>query len=403
MALELLLVMEKKEGRNYQRIPLNGTHYKAYLQGLPAPVAAVLCRAADEALVEQLVKGGFGWLRDADKPFELLDDRHYPLLRQWMGGVLQELKPLAPAVKYLFYLPPTEAYHSTAIRPASISTASPGLQFMLEKQAGRLYLRVMVVVNSGVFPLGDFHQWGPFLRSGNEFFLLKKEDREVLDRHHSGELEAREEGLPRFMAEVVRPLADRYPVNMDAVIRLETIDDQPLGRVYVSELNENFLMIRPKWLYADEEIEEDEEAETRVEREDRVLVIARKKEEEGRLTDALKGLHPKFGGQNNGYYYLNFKEALEKNWFLRFYQLMQEMDIPVLGMNQLRKFKYNTNVPSFEIVAGKGIDWFDLLIRVRYGELVVPLADLRKAILGKQEFILLADGSLGMLPKEWLE
>src|SRR5258708_37906157 len=82
---------------------------------------------------------------------------------------------------------------------------------------------------------------------------------------------------------------------------------------------------------------------------------------------------------------------------------MQEMDVPVLGMNQLRKFKYNTNVPSFEIEAGKGIDWFDLMIRVSYGELVVPLADLRKAILGRQEFILLSDGSLGMLPKEWLE
>src|SRR5579871_4030629 len=77
MALELLLVMEKKEGKSYQRIPLTGSHYKAYLQGLPAPVAAVVRRAADESLLELLVRSGFGWLRDADKPFENLDDRHY--------------------------------------------------------------------------------------------------------------------------------------------------------------------------------------------------------------------------------------------------------------------------------------------------------------------------------------
>ena len=403
IALELLLVLEKKEGRSYQRIPLSGNHYKSYLQTLPGPVGAVLRRASDEVLVEQLVKGGFGWLRDADKPFELLDERHLPILRRWMEDVLQELKPLAPAIKYLFYLPPTEAYHSTAVRPAAISAASPGLQMVLERREGKVYLRVLVKIDNGVFPVDDFHSWACFLRSGNEFFLLKKEDLRVLDRYRAGDLEAREEGLPRFMAEVVRPLAERYPVNMDAVIRFERVDEAPQGRVYVSELNENFLMIRPKWLYANEELDDDEELETRVEREDRVMLVARKKEEEGRLTAALRGLHPKFEGQSNGYYYLNFKEALEKSWFLRFYQLMQEMDIPVLGMNQLRKFKYNTNVPSFEMIAGKGIDWFDLTIRVSYGDLVVPLAELRKAILGKQEFILLSDGSLGMLPKEWLE
>src|SRR5882672_3521542 len=82
---------------------------------------------------------------------------------------------------------------------------------------------------------------------------------------------------------------------------------------------------------------------------------------------------------------------------------MQQLDIPVLGMNRLRKFKYNTNVPKLELTAGKGIDWFDLTIRVSYGDQVVPIHELRKAILGRQDFILLADGSLGMLPKEWIQ
>jgi superfamily II DNA or RNA helicase len=403
VALELLLVMEKKEGRSFQRMPLSGGPYRSYLPTLPGPVGAVVRKAADEVLIEQLVKAGYGWLRDADKPFELLDERHLPTLRRWIGGVLEELKPLAPAIKYLYYLAPGEAYHSTAIRPASLSTASPGLRFELERHGVWLRLRVMVSINNGVYPLDHFHQWACFLRSGNEFFVLKAADREVLERFAAGELESREEGLPRFLASVVRPLAAQYPVNMDAVIRMERIEEAPRGRVYVSELNENFLMIRPKWLYASEELEEDDSHETRVEQEDRVLIISRRKEEEERLSTALRALHPKFGHQSNGYYYLNFKEALEKSWFLRFYQLMQDMDIPVLGMNQLRKFKYNTNVPVFALTAGKGIDWFDLTVRVSYGDLVVPLADLRKAILGRQEFILLSDGSLGMLPKEWLE
>lgn len=403
LAIELLLVMDKKEGRSIQRIPLSGHHYKTYLQGLPAAVGAILGQLTDDALVGALVSGGYAWLQDADKPFDLLDERHYTVLREWVGGVLEELKPLAPAIKRLYYLPAGEAFFSGSIRSAAISTATPYLQFRLERVGGRLALRCSVAINNGVFPLADFQQPAYFLKSGNEFFILKKEDRAVLHRLEEGDFQVREEGMPRFMAMVVGPLAERYPVDLSAVIRTEIVDEWPQGRVHVSELNENFLLIKPGWMYSDLEVEAGEEAETRVEREDRILMIQRKKEEEGKLMAALVALNPKFESQRNGYYYLSFKEALHKSWFLQFYHRMQELDIPVLGMNKLRKFKYNTHTPTFEITAGRGIDWFDLTIRVSYGEQVVPLSELRKAILGKQEYILLADGSLGILPKEWVE
>jgi superfamily II DNA or RNA helicase len=403
LSVELLLVMEKKEGRSYQRIPLTGALYKTYLPSLSPAVAAVIRKLADEALLECLVKGGFAWLRDADKPWDSLDERHYTILRRWMGDALQELKPLTPAIPLLYYLPAGQPFMSANIRPASISTATPALRWVLERKGGYLALRCFVGINNGVFPLEEFQRAPYFLKSGNEYFLLKKEDSAVLDELASGAMEVREEGLPRYLTEVVRPLAERYPVDMDAVIRKETVDVAPSGRVYVSELNENFLLIKPKWLYAEHELEETEEAETRIEEDERITIIPRKKEVEQQLMGVLRALHMKFEGQTNGYFYLNFKEALEKSWFLRFYQQMQQMDIPVLGMNKLRKFKYNTSVPQFEIITGRSIDWFDLTIRVSYGDLVVPLNELRKAILGRQDYILLSDGSLGILPKEWLE
>src|SRR5882757_10290892 len=103
----------KKEERSYQRIPLTGSLYRTYLPNLPVPVAAVIRKLSDEALIECLVKGGFGWLRDVDKPFDNLDERHYALLRQWMGETLQELKPLTPVIPLLFYLPPGESFMSS--------------------------------------------------------------------------------------------------------------------------------------------------------------------------------------------------------------------------------------------------------------------------------------------------
>jgi hypothetical protein len=89
MAVELLLVLEKKEGRSYQRIPLSGAHFKTYLTGLPLPLALVVRKLSDESLIEHLVQHGFAWIRDADKPFDLLEERHFVLLRQWVSETLQ--------------------------------------------------------------------------------------------------------------------------------------------------------------------------------------------------------------------------------------------------------------------------------------------------------------------------
>jgi hypothetical protein len=403
MAMEILLVMERKEGRSYQRIPLSGHHYKSYLPAFPPAIAGLLRQLTDEALIGCLVRGGYAWLQDADKPFERLDDRHYGLLREWVSRVLQDLRPLAPAIRQLYYLAAGEGFFSYSVRPAAISGATPFLRFRLERSGIRLTLRCMVEVDRGVYPLEEFQLTTYFLKSGNELFVLKWEDMVVLQRLKEGEFQVREEGLPRFISQVLRPLAEKYPVDLSAVVKTERVNELPLARVYVSELNENFLLIKPKWLYADHEVEDDEELETRIEGEERVWVISRKREVEEALKTALRELHPKFSGQDNGYFYLNFKEALERSWFLKFYRRMQELDIPVLGMNKLRKFKYNTNVPVFEVVAGRGIDWFDLTIRVSYGDQLVPLHELRKAILGKQEFILLADGSLGVIPRDWAE
>ncbi|HMH23430.1 MAG TPA: DEAD/DEAH box helicase [Puia sp.] len=415
-SIELLMVLDKKEGRSYQRIPLAGNAYLSYLSSLPVPVALVLKKLSDEALVTHLVKNGFAWLRDADKPFDFLDSRHHVLLGELIAGILQELKPLAPALKYLFHLPPGEPFINKNIRPASISAFTPNLSFVLERGNGYLFLRCRVMLNNISFPLEDFEQQHFFLKSGNEYFLLRKEDRDLLrgweaagatDELPAGGLVsgpvAPEEELVHFLEKVVKPLAEKYPVDTSQVIRQEIVDSLPVGRVYLSELNENFLLIKPKWLYGDIEVEEWDGPEVRVDKGSAVFTIMRRKEEEEVLAESIRKLHPKFSGQRNGYFYLKFSEALEKNWFVGFYHKMQGLDIPILGMSGLRKFRYNTSPPEFKIIAGKRIDWFDLTIEVRYGGLVVPLHELRKAILGKQEYILLEDGSLGVLPVEWIQ
>src|SRR5580692_4759060 len=63
LGVEILLVMDKRDGRSYQRIPLSGQHYKTYLQAFPPAAAEVLRQLTDEALIGCLARGGYAWLR----------------------------------------------------------------------------------------------------------------------------------------------------------------------------------------------------------------------------------------------------------------------------------------------------------------------------------------------------
>ena len=403
LSLDPILVIAQKDKRSFQRIPASGNLHLSYLSGLPPGLAGILRKLTDEALVAHLIKRGFAWLQDADKPFEHLDERHYSLLEEWTGGVLEELKPLMPLVRHLYYLRKGENFSPLNVRPVAISAFTPSLAFGVGKEKGLLSLHTRVLINHESFPLEDFESLPFFLRSRNEFFLLKRTDLKTLQDLATRRLTVPVEEQQAFLSDLVKPLVEKYPVDATAIIRSETLDQSPEAKLFVSELNENFLLIKPKWSYGGIELEEWEGPETVVEQDDTVYRIIRKREEEQVLTDLIRALHPKFAGQNNGYFYLSFKEALEKNWFLRFYHVLQESDIPILGMQHLRKFKYNTHTPKLEILAGRGIDWFDLSIEMSYGDQRVSLGDLRKAILSGQDYILLDDGSLGVLPAEWIE
>ena len=93
---------------------------------------------------------------------------------------------------------------------------------------------------------------------------------------------------------------------------------------------------------------------------------------------------------------------LKNNWLYRFFEETSTLGINVFGFAQLKKFKYNPNRPSFKIRASSGIDWFDMQMEISFGEQSVSLSDLKKAVVNKQNYIQLADGTIGMLPEEWL-
>lgn len=75
----------------------------------------------------------------------------------------------------------------------------------------------------------------------------------------------------------------------------------------------------------------------------------------------------------------------------------------IFGEEALTLARVNRNRPSISFNVSSGIDWFDVEAVVQFGDQMLPLKDLKRALKRRERYVKLADGSLGMIPEEWGE
>ncbi len=336
-------------------------------------------------------------------PFRSLDAEQRDLIDAEYANTLKEIAPYLAQWKQLYYLPEGSNFKKAAVMPCKFDNTPLSYRIVLKQTEKTVSLEVEIYNKEQDIAITNYTTHRFVLLHNNTFYLIPEGINKTKSYMPDGKLMVPIASKYDFINKVVLPLSTKFPIDMGDVIKTETIAPFPDPRIYLSELNEKYLMITPKWLYEDYEMDNDQDEVTTLELGDKLLNITRNPLEENKLVENLRELHPLFKTQNNQHFYLHFDEVMKQNWFLNMYQQLQEMDIPIFGMNNLHKFKYNTNKPIMDFKTGSGTDWFDIRMQVSYGDQIVPLATLRKAIINKQQFILLSDGTLGMLPDEWIK
>ena len=118
----------------------------------------------------------------------------------------------------------------------------------------------------------------------------------------------------------------------------------------------------------------------------------------------LRNLHSNFirpeGGSNLA---LKGTDVLKNNWFFLFVDAMKEMKMPVFGFEALKNFRFNTAKPQTKIYISSNTDWFDARVDIVFGDQKVTVAEVKRALANKQQFVQLNDGTLGILPEEWMK
>lgn len=163
----------------------------------------------------------------------------------------------------------------------------------------------------------------------------------------------------------------------------------------------NFILFEPRIKYGEQSFNAFEEEAFFI----KEKLFKVNEEDRAFLINFLKSAHPKFDNpfQVQDYVYLELKEMINNYWFIHFNEACEAVDIEVLGQKDLSNFNYSKHRASTFMHIKSGIDWFDIEAGVSFGKEKVKTADWIRALRNGETFVRLKDGSLGVLPDEWLK
>ena len=243
-----------------------------------------------------------------------------------------------------------------------------------------------------------------FLYNDNLYLWQKTEDVNLEDRLLSkGKLTFSRDEWQDQLSIFILPLTKDYAVEFDSSLVSEIRDGDPEKRVVLQEKGD-YLVFQPVFSYKGFETKPGGKDDLIIPSGDKVMIVHRAKDKETAFVHKLELLHSNFirpeGGNQLA---LKGNDVLKNNWFFLFVDAMKEMKVPVFGYEALKNFRFNTAKPQTRIHISSNTDWFDARVDIFFGDQKVTIADVKKALANRQQFVPLNDGTLGILPEEWIK
>ncbi len=207
-----------------------------------------------------------------------------------------------------------------------------------------------------------------------------------------------------FYKEIIKPLAKNIEVvfNTDEY-DYETVElDFSEKQIFLSE-KEGYIVIVPQVeykngmaaaLYHTGDVLSEENG--------KIIKYRRNLELEDDFIEFISSLHPEFKWQKGDkVFYLSYEDFAKDLWFYKFFDELRKNEIEIFGLKELKNFKYSPHQGKISTSVKSGIDWFEVEVSITFGDNKVSLKDIRNAVVNKDKYIRLKDGSVGILPSEW--
>ncbi|MEI6263928.1 MAG: SNF2-related protein [Sphingobacteriia bacterium] len=307
---------------------------------------------------------------------------------------------------FVFYLPDNKTFTTANLEQASFSDHFISPEFEIS------YINNQYIIDCRIkLPLADLnitdngsssHFLFQYLQ---QFFIWKKaEDILLVEKFlPSGKMVIEAENWSKQLQEFILPLSKEYGVHFTNVKKEEVKDAKPELKILLKEKGD-YLLFQPIFNYRGYDVTNTDKEKIFFPIADKLLVIHRNLLLEQELMQRIESLHSGFVKPvDSNILALKGKDVLKNNWFFLFIDAVKEMNIPVFGFDALKNFRFNTAKPTTKIFISSNTDWFDAKVEIQFGEQKVTVDDVKKALLNKQQFVQLTDGTLGILPEEWIK
>ena len=306
----------------------------------------------------------------------------------------------------VYFLPQGKKFVTSSLLPVQLAdeTAIPVIHVNTVKT--QIEIACYVQVNGVEVPLQE-NEWSSFMLfkyADTLYNWSRQEDILEIERFANKEnLLISKDDWPDYLKKNIIPLTKDYKVRFDEQLVQEVKDGNPEVRVLLQEKGD-YLLFVPVFSYKGFETRFNAKDIITLPVNDKVLEIHRNRQTELQFIKKLESLHSNFiHPEGAATLALKGADVLKNNWFFLFVDSMKEMNVPVAGFDVLKNFRFNTARPSTEIHISNGVDWFDAKVKVVFGEQQVSIDEIKRALVNKQQFVQLNDGTLGILPENWLK
>ena len=329
------------------------------------------------------------------------------LITEYLHPKLKKLFEEQNSNENIYYLANNTSFKTANLVEATLNETFIAPQFKIVAQGKNLFeLQCRFKINGAEQPVTDNECNSNLLFLYNHVFYLwqKPEDAMQADKFiKNGNIQLSKENWASQMQRTIMPLTQEYQVEFDKSLIKEIKSGVPEVKLLLQEKGD-YLVFQPVFTYKGFETKANDKATITIPDGDKILIVHRNKEAEQQFIASLEALHSQFiKPQEGNSLILKGVDVLKNNWFFLFVDAMKEAKVPVYGYDALRNFRFNTARPSTHIHVSSGLDWFDAKVEIDFEGQRVGIQDIKKALAAKQSFVQLNDGSLGILPDEWLK
>jgi non-specific serine/threonine protein kinase len=332
------------------------------------------------------------------------ETRH--LIIEYLHSKYRKIFTDASESHFNFFLPPKKSFQTANLQPANFSLNFITPEFTVTHINGAYEISCTIRTPMGEKNIAENQISSSLIfQAEDQFFIwAKQEDVALVEKFMpAGKMVINGADWIKKLDEFVLPLSREYNVQFSNVQKEEVRDIKPDVKMVLKEKGD-YLLFQPVFVYRGYDVLYGDKEKMVLPVADKLLVIHRNMPFEDAFLQKIQSLHSGFihaGGSDT--LALKGSDVLKNNWFFLFIDAIKEMNVPVYGFEALKNYRFNTAKPSTKIYISSHTDWFDAKVDIHFGEQKVTVADVKKALVNKQQYVQLQDGSLGILPEEWIK